>query len=88
MVIYSVSRYFEYSCDRQTIEFTNDPESGLHSLVNLYRMTGSPVTCSRIVELFMTHPSLTRRLDAIARAARITAGRAAELLREESLQTD
>jgi len=87
LVIYFISRYFEYSCDREAIEFTNDPESGLHSLVNLYRMTGSPVTCSRIVELFMTHPSLTRRLDAIARAAKIPAGRASEVLREEGLQT-
>jgi len=67
LVIYCLSRYFEYSCDREAIGFTNDPESGLHALANLYRMTGSPVKCGRITELFMTHPSLTNRLEAIAR---------------------
>lgn len=46
LTIYAVSRYFEYSCDRQAIEFTNDAEAGLHALVNLYRTTGSPVTCA------------------------------------------
>jgi Zn-dependent protease with chaperone function len=86
LIIYFISRYFEYSCDREAIEFTNDPEAGLHSLVNLYRVTGSPITCSRIVELFMTHPSLTKRLEAIALAAEIPVGRASAVLIEEGLQ--
>ena len=86
LAIYAISRYFEYSCDREAIEFTSDPEAGLHALVNLYRMTGSPITCSRIVELFMTHPSLTNRLEAIARAAGIPIGRASAALIEEGLR--
>ncbi len=49
LTIYSISRHCEYSCDREAVEFTNDAEAGLHALVNLYRMTGSPITCSRIV---------------------------------------
>jgi len=87
LTIYFLSRYFEYACDREAIGFTNDPEAGLHALANLYRVTGSPVTCSRIVELFMTHPSLTNRLEAIARAGEIPVGRAAAVLVEEGLQS-
>jgi len=88
LAVYCLSRYFEYSCDREAIGFTNDPESGLHALVNLYRMTGSPVKCGRIVELFMTHPSLTNRLEAIARAGEIPVSRASAVLIEEGLQSD
>jgi Zn-dependent protease with chaperone function len=87
LTIYRLSRYFEYSCDRQAIGFTNDPESGLHALANLYRMTGSPARCGRIVELFMTHPSLTNRLEAITRAGKIPVSRASEILIEEGLQS-
>jgi Zn-dependent protease with chaperone function len=86
LVIYGLSRYFEYSCDRKAISFTNDPESGLHALANLYRMTGSPVRYGRITELFMTHPSLTHRLEAIARAGKIPVSRASAVLIEEGLQ--
>jgi Zn-dependent protease with chaperone function len=86
LAICYLSRYFEYSCDREAIDFTNDPESGLHALVNLHRMTGSPVKCSRIVELFMTHPTLINRLEAIASAGRIPVGRASEVLIEEGLR--
>jgi len=87
LVIYSISRYIEYSCDRKAISFTNDPEAGLHALVNLYRMTGAPIACSRVVELFMTHPSLTNRLNAITRAAGIPVSRASAVLIEEGLQS-
>lgn len=87
LVIYSISRYFEYSCDRKAVEFTDDPEAGLHALVSLYRMTGSPIACGRIVELFMTHPSLTNRLGAITRAAGIPVSRASAVLTEEGLQS-
>jgi Zn-dependent protease with chaperone function len=87
LAIYYLSRYFEYSCDREAIDFTNDPESGLHALANLYRMTGSPVKSGGIVELFMTHPSLTNRLEAITRAGNIPVSRASEVLIEEGLQS-
>jgi Zn-dependent protease with chaperone function len=87
LAIYCLSRYFEYSCDREAIGFTNDPESGLHALVNLYRMTGAPVKCGRLVELFMTHPSLTNRLEAITRAGEIPVSRVSAILTEEGLQS-
>jgi len=87
LAIYCLSRYFEYSCDREAIGFTNDPESGLHALVNLYRMTGAPVNCGRLVELFMTHPSLSNRLEALTRAGDIPVSRVSAILIEEGLQS-
>ena len=87
LTVYFISRYFEYSCDREAIGYTNDPEAGLHALASLYRMTGSPVTCIRIVELFMTHPSLINRLEAIARAGEMPINRATAVLVEEGLQS-
>ncbi|MGO8796095.1 MAG: M48 family metallopeptidase [Candidatus Sulfotelmatobacter sp.] len=85
LVARGLSRHFEYSCDQEAVGFTNDPESGLDALVNLYRMTGSPVKCGRIVELFMTHPSLAHRLEAITRAGGIPVSRASEALIKEGL---
>ena len=85
--VYSLSRFFEYSCDREAIGFTEDPESALHALANLYRMTGSPVRCGTIVELFMTHPSLVNRLVEITRAGNIPANRACTVLIEEGLRS-
>lgn len=87
LALYRLSRFFEYSCDREAIGFTGDPESGLHALASLYRMTGSPVKCGRIVELFSTHPSLVNRLDAITRAGDIPADRARIVLVEGGLQS-
>jgi Zn-dependent protease with chaperone function len=87
LMTYSLSRYFEYSCDREAIGFTNDPEAGLYALVNLYRMTGAPIKCSRFVELFMTHPSLSNRLEAITRSAEIPVSRASAVLIEAGLES-
>jgi Zn-dependent protease with chaperone function len=85
LAIYSLSRYFEYWCDRQALDFTDDPEAGIYALANLYRMTGSPIQCAWIVELFMTHPCLTNRLEAITRAAEIPVSRGYAVLIEEGL---
>jgi Zn-dependent protease with chaperone function len=87
LAMYFLFRHFEYSCDREAIGFTNDPESGLHALVNLYRVTGFPVKCGRVVELFMTHPSLANRLDAITRAGQIPVSRVSAILIQEGLQS-
>ncbi len=48
-------------------------------------MTGSPVKCGRIVELFVTHPSLSNKLEAITRAGEIPISRASALI--ERLQS-
>lgn len=66
---YHLSRRFEYDCDRKAVEYTNSPEALIRGLVALYEKTGAPMDCARVVELFMTHPSLIHRIEAIAQRA-------------------
>jgi Zn-dependent protease with chaperone function len=67
LVIYSVSRRFEYAADRAAVEFTGDAESAIRALSALYHLTASPIRRGRFEELFQTHPSGERRIEAIAR---------------------
>jgi Zn-dependent protease with chaperone function len=80
MTFYFLSRCFEYEADRQAVEFTNNPEAGIRALSALYRMTGAPTECGKFAELFMTHPSLMRRVVAIARLGQIPTVRVSEIL--------
>ncbi|HEY7096685.1 MAG TPA: M48 family metalloprotease [Terriglobales bacterium] len=70
LLLYFVSRRFEYESDRIAVGWTGSPEAGIQALVNLYRVTETPSHCHRITELFMTHPSLSRRVQAIQTAAK------------------
>jgi Zn-dependent protease with chaperone function len=80
LTLYFVSRKFEYAADRSSVEFTSDPESAIRALANLQRVTGTPVDCGRIVELFQTHPALSRRAAAIASLGSVPSGRVEEIL--------
>ena len=66
---YHISRRFEYDCDRKAVEYTNSPEALIRGLVALYEKTGAPMDCARVVEFFMTHPSLVHRVEAVAQRA-------------------
>ena len=80
LTVYFVSRRFEYAADRGSVEFTCDPESAIHALANLCRLTGTPIDCGRIVELFQTHPALSRRIAAIASLGSVRSDRVDEIL--------
>lgn len=79
-----VSRRFEYAADRGSVEFTADPETAIRALANLYRFTSAPIECSRTVELFMTHPSLSRRVKALACMGKVPSRRVDDLLRRSA----
>jgi Zn-dependent protease with chaperone function len=72
-VLYSVSRRFEYAADRVAVEFTGDAESAIRALTALYHYTGVPPRRGKFVELFQTHPSCERRINAIARMGEVPA---------------
>ncbi len=80
---YFFSRRHEYEADREAVEFTGDPETGIRALARLYRNAGAPTRCGRFVAMFQTHPALAPRAEAIGRAGEIQAGRIAEILRQE-----
>jgi Zn-dependent protease with chaperone function len=65
------SRRFEYVADQAGVELV-DPETAIQALINLYRFTRVPADFSRVTELFMTHPSLRRRLAALGARDRIS----------------
>jgi Zn-dependent protease with chaperone function len=66
-----VSRRFEFEADRVAVEYTRDFEAAMRALVNLYRRAEMPGACAEFYEIFQTHPSLWRRIDAIARVGRV-----------------
>jgi Zn-dependent protease with chaperone function len=87
---YSISRRFEYECDVKAVRFTQSPEATIRALVGLYEKTNAPIHYSKIIELFMTHPSLIKRVQAIGRLSNMGPARLAEFLPEntEALSTE
>jgi Zn-dependent protease with chaperone function len=86
LTFYWLSRYFEYAADAASVRLTKDPETAIRALVNLHRTTESPLRFNKVTELFMTHPSLTRRASAIAGTGGIPLDRACEAVEENSPQ--
>jgi Zn-dependent protease with chaperone function len=79
---YYFSRRAEFEADREAVLFTGDPETAIRSLVNLYRSSSVPVRESQVSELFQTHPSLKKRVLAIARVADLPEGRMDKIMKE------
>lgn len=75
LAIYYSSRRFEYAADAEAVDFTGEPETAIRALTNLHRIHEVPARCDWFTELFMTHPSLTQRIEAIAKAGQIPAER-------------
>jgi Zn-dependent protease with chaperone function len=80
LTFYFFSRRFEYAADAAGVELTRDPETAIHALVNLYRITEAPMHCDKLTELFMTHPALTRRARAIGAKGGISPDRTREAI--------
>jgi len=70
---YFFSRKFEYAADEFAVEFTGDPEIAIRALSRLRNVNEVPAQHSRFSELFMTHPSYKRRVDAICNVGNISA---------------
>jgi Zn-dependent protease with chaperone function len=80
VAIYYFSRRFEYAADGMAVDFTGEPETAIRALTNLHKIHEVPARCDRFTELFMTHPSLPLRVEAIAKAGQIPAERLREIL--------
>jgi Zn-dependent protease with chaperone function len=65
LVVRFISRRFEYAADAASVAFTKSPGAATRALVNLYRLNRGPTHRSVFLELFMTHPALDRRIEAI-----------------------
>jgi Zn-dependent protease with chaperone function len=82
VAIYYLSRRFEYAADRVAVDFTGEPEIAIKALANLHTIHEMPAQCDRFTGLFMTHPSLSNRIQAIARAGQIPTERVSEIMNE------
>jgi Zn-dependent protease with chaperone function len=82
LVFYFISRQYELEADRIALELTVDGEAAIRALANLYMHSGVPANCNAFDELFLTHPGLWKRINAIARAGRIPVGSVARLRQE------
>jgi Zn-dependent protease with chaperone function len=85
LTFYFLSRRFEYAADAAGVELTRDPETAIHALVNLHRITEAPMHCDKLTELFMTHPALTRRARAIGEKGGISPDRTREAIGENEV---
>jgi Zn-dependent protease with chaperone function len=83
--LYYCSRRFEYSADREAVDFTGEPETAIWALTNLRQSNELPAAYDRLTELFATHPTLAHRVHAIANDGRIPADRLTDILKEAGI---
>jgi Zn-dependent protease with chaperone function len=67
--LYFLSRKFEFTADAEGARLTGDAESMISGLARLHALNVFPVRWGSGTEKTMTHPSVTRRAEAIAKAA-------------------
>jgi len=82
IALYYCSRRFEYSADREAIEFTAAPEIAVQALAKLHQSRELPAASDAFTELFMTHPTFAHRVGAILNDGRIPADRLPLILEE------
>ncbi len=68
-IFYAVSRRFEWTADAGAVKLTNDPKALSSALAKLARLNLVPLDWSRHTERMLTHPSMTRRIEAIAKVS-------------------
>ena len=85
VALYYCSRRFEYSADREAIEFTDAPEIGVQALAKLHQCRALPAASDAFTELFTTHPTLEHRVGAIVNYGEIPADRVPLVLEEAGM---
>lgn len=59
------------AADRAAVDFTGEPEIAVRALANLHKIHDVPSQFDKFTELFMTHPGLLGRVQAIADASQM-----------------
>ena len=85
LALYYCSRRFEYSADREAVDFTGDPETAIRALANLHHSRELPAAHDGFTELFMTHPTFARRVQAIANGGHVPADRVTDILEDSGI---
>ncbi|MGH9711532.1 MAG: M48 family metallopeptidase, partial [Candidatus Acidiferrales bacterium] len=82
LIFYFFSRRFEYQADQESVAAVENAEVEIRSLAKLHEAACAPLKINRVSELFLTHPSLLRRVAAIAHSNGVSGDRVYEILRE------
>ena len=85
IAVYYCSRRFEYSADREAIEFTDAPEIGVQALAKLHQSRELPSASDALTELFMTHPTFAHQIGAIVNRGQIPVDRLPLVLEEAGM---
>ena len=85
VALYHRSRRFEYSADREAVDFTGDPETAIRALANLHHGRELPAAHDRFTELFMTHPTFARRIQTIADDGHVPRDRVIDILEDSGI---
>jgi hypothetical protein len=64
------------------VEFTGEPETAIKSLAALNYWSGGPEEREDLSEFFASHPSFSRRIDAIARMGEVPVERVNKILEQ------
>ncbi len=75
-----LSRRFEYEADAGGVALTNDAEAAMSALVKLGKLNLEPMDWGKRTGKLLTHPSVKQRVQAIARAYRLTDEQIANLM--------
>ena len=71
VITYTFTRRFEYEADAGAVAATGDPQAAICALFKLAELNLHPLQWSRWSEKWVTHPSMMRRVKAIATRAQI-----------------
>jgi Zn-dependent protease with chaperone function len=82
MVSNAVARRFEFAADRAAVEVTEEPEAAIRALGALYYFSGVPARLGSFQELFLTPPSLGKRINAIARVGNVSVEKVNKIRRQ------
>jgi Zn-dependent protease with chaperone function len=82
LVFYFLSQQCELAADRAAVEFTGEPETAIKSLAALNYWSGGPEEREDLSEFFASHPSFSRRIDAIARMGEVPVERVNKILEQ------
>jgi Zn-dependent protease with chaperone function len=88
VIPYFWSRRFEYAADAGAVAVTGDPQGAISALFKLASLNMHPLQWSKWSEKWITHPSMVRRAEAIARKAGIPAGQTPDIARTAFLEQD
>jgi Zn-dependent protease with chaperone function len=86
--LYFLSRRFEFTADREGARLTGDPEALITGLAKVHALNAFPVRWGKWTDKTMTHPSTSRRAEAIAEATGYPVERVPILLESAESSTD